>query len=161
MKRNSLFFGLILILIGACKPGLPDDVAEAYAAIGEVDFNLDITPLLSDRCYHCHGAAGEQRKAGLRLDSREGLFSANKNGDHAFAGGKPGKSEAILRILSDDPEIQMPPPESNRFLSAREKALLIKWVEDGAEWKEHWAFIPPERPSVPPDRSAPHPRGTG
>jgi hypothetical protein len=115
----------------------------------EIDFNLDVKPILSDRCYHCHGPDKNKRKGKLRLDTRDGLFEALENGEKAIVPGKLTRSAAIERILHTDPELMMPPPESNRFLSDREKAILIKWVESGAEWKEHWAYIPPEKANPP------------
>ncbi|MCA6074744.1 DUF1553 domain-containing protein [Fulvivirga sedimenti] len=115
----------------------------------EIDFNLDVKPILSDRCYHCHGPDKNKRKGKLRLDTRDGLFEALENGEKAFVPGKLSRSAAIGRILHTDPELMMPPRESNRFLSDREKAILIKWVESGAQWKEHWAYISPEKANPP------------
>ena len=110
----------------------------------EIDFNRDIRPILSENCFYCHGQDGAKRKAGLRLDQRAGALSSK-----AFVPGNARKSELVLRILSDDPDEQMPPPGSNRLLSDEEKALLQEWIDQGAEYAEHWAFVPPERPELP------------
>ena len=114
----------------------------------KVDYNYHVKPILSDRCYQCHGPDEKTRKAGLRLDIEKIAFSKLESGSRAFSKGNLNGSESIHRILSTDPEIQMPPPESNLSLSPKEKAILIQWVEQGAEWKEHWSFIPPQKKST-------------
>ncbi|MEM7659293.1 MAG: DUF1549 domain-containing protein, partial [Bacteroidota bacterium] len=138
-------------LLSNCSTPLPSEVEIAYADLPEtVDFNFHIRPLLSDRCFHCHGPDEASRSAGLRLDQADAAFGALPESDgHAFVEGNLRKSAAWQRIVSDDPEYQMPPPESHLSLSAREKALIAKWIEQGATWKPHWAFIPPTRPEVP------------
>lgn len=135
------------LLVISCGPDLPDDVAIAYDDLPEiVDFNFHVKPILSDRCFNCHGPDENTRKAGLRLDVAEEAFSTLSSGARAFVANKPARSSSVQRILSDDPEIQMPPPESNLSLSPTEKAMIIKWIEQGAEWKNHWAFVKPEKP---------------
>ncbi|MFY0652394.1 MAG: DUF1553 domain-containing protein [Cyclobacteriaceae bacterium] len=129
---------------------IPKDVNLAYEELPQVlDYNIDVKPILSDRCYHCHGPDVETRSADMRLDTKDDLFAKTKSGNRPFVSGNLKKSAVIERILSDDPEFMMPPPESNRSLSAEEKAMLVKWVEDGAEWKEHWAYITPEKKTPP------------
>ena len=98
-----------------------------------------VKPILSDRCYACHGPDENARKANFRLDTEEGAFSALENGGHAFSAGNSSSSEAIERILSDNPNEQMPPPDSRLSLTASEIAILVKWVDQGAEWKQHWS----------------------
>ncbi|WP_289644953.1 DUF1553 domain-containing protein [Maribacter aestuarii] len=114
-----------------------------------IDFNFHVKPILSDRCYTCHGPDANSRKAGLRLDIEENAFATLESRNTAFVKGSPGSSESIRRILSSDPEVQMPPPESNLSLSKTEKAILIKWIEQGANWKKHWAFLQLEKPNIP------------
>jgi hypothetical protein len=116
-----------------------------------VDFNLHVRPILSDRCFACHGPDAPARQAGLRLDRREGAFAELPSGHRAVVPGRAGRSALVERILSDDPSWKMPPPESRLVLEEREKALLVRWIEEGAEWKPHWAFIPPTKPAVPDD----------
>ncbi|MFY0689353.1 MAG: DUF1553 domain-containing protein [Cyclobacteriaceae bacterium] len=141
---------IISVLFVQCGQDLPEEVTTAFASLPEVvDYNIHVKPILSDRCYHCHGPDEETRAAGLRFDTREGLFAKSEFGNKPFAKGSLSKSAVINRILSDDPEIMMPPPKSHRALDAKEKAVLIKWVEDGAVWKEHWSFNVPEKPRVP------------
>ncbi len=151
-KIHSILLAIaILTLFVGCGYQLPEDVAAAYNDLPEtVDFNFHVKPILSDRCYKCHGPDDNARKAEFRVDLEEVAFSKlKKEGGYAFVPGKVGKSVAWRRIISDDPDFHMPPPESNLSLTAKEKALITKWIEQGAEWKEHWAFIPPEKPEIP------------
>lgn len=99
-------------------------------------------------CYLCHGPDPSGRKADLRLDTFEGATAVLKEGGHAITPGNPSKSQLVYRIFHEEEDQVMPPPESNYKLTAREKALLEKWIDQGAEWKEHWAFIPPST-SIP------------
>ena len=123
----------------------------------EIDFSRDIQPILAENCYHCHGPDAPHRKAGLRLDQRDAAFAGGKSELAAIVPGKPDASELILRILSHDPEEVMPSPDSNRKLTEAQKDLLRRWVAEGAQWAEHWAFLPPVRPAVPPIAPRPSP----
>ena len=147
--RLTLILSLILII--GCRPSLPDDIKFAYQDLPEkVDFNFHIKPILSDRCYKCHGPDDNARQADFRLDLEETAFAKLKKSEgSAFVHRNIGKSVAWQRITSDDPDFHMPPPESNLSLSNKEIALITKWIKQGAEWKQHWAFIPPEKPTVP------------
>ncbi|MFY0652898.1 MAG: DUF1553 domain-containing protein [Cyclobacteriaceae bacterium] len=138
-------------MLSNCQTSLPEEVKTAYEELPEtVDFNFHIRPVLSDRCFACHGPDELSRKADLRLDTEEAAFGQlPESGGKAFVKGKLNKSIAWQRIISDEPEFQMPPPDSHLSLSAEEKALIAKWIEQGAEWKAHWAFIPPVQASVP------------
>ncbi len=140
-----------LFFLSNCQPALPGEVAEAYERLPEqVDFNFHIRPLLSDRCYSCHGPDAESRKAGLRLDEEASAFAPLiESAGQAFTKGSLAQSVAWQRIISDDPNFQMPPPDAQLDLSPYEKALIAKWIEQGANWKGHWAFIPPVREEVP------------
>ena len=115
----------------------------------KVDFNRDIRPLLSEHCYACHGPDEAKRKAGLRLDLEEGAFKELKSGGRALVAGDLVKSTLVARIASADPEEVMPPPKHNKPLKPEQVALLKQWVQEGAAWKKHWSFIPPERPGLP------------
>ncbi|MEQ6122512.1 DUF1553 domain-containing protein [Reichenbachiella sp. MALMAid0571] len=148
-NKYSLWSCVLITLI-SCNIEMPEDVSQAYEKLPEeIDFNIHIKPIISDRCYQCHGPDDMTRGADLRLDNPEGMFSKTENGNFAFVSGNLSESASISRILSEDKEYMMPPPESNYFLSAYEKASIIKWVEQGAKWKEHWAFIPPEKRDLP------------
>lgn len=150
-KKRGLLLPLLGLLLSACSSSLPKDVATAYPQLPEkIDFNYHVRPILSDRCFRCHGPDENARKAKLRLDVEEEAFAALEGGNgYAFKAHKPLESEAIRRILSTDPEVVMPTPASKMLLSAREKATLIKWLEQGAEWKAHWAFIAPQQAALP------------
>jgi mono/diheme cytochrome c family protein len=113
-----------------------------------VDFQKQIRSILSDNCYHCHGPDEKTREADLRLDVKDAAFTT-ADGRSIIAPGKPDESELIRRILSTDPEEQMPPPKSGRKLSSAQIELLRDWVSQGAVWKDHWAFVPPVSPTLP------------
>ncbi len=141
---------LLFVLLSNCQGVLPEEVETAYQKLPEqIDFNFHIRPLLSDRCYSCHGPDENTREAGLRLDQEEAAFAQLESGGQAFTKGNLTKSSAWQRIISDDPDFQMPPPSSHLSLSSHDKALIAKWIEQGAKWKRHWAFIPPIQPEVP------------
>src|SRR5262249_41098170 len=99
---------------------------------------------LSENCYQCHGQDAEARKGKLRLDTREGQ---RKEG--IIVPGKPDESELVFRIFSPHDDERMPPPESHRTLNETQKQTLRRWIEEGANFKEHWAFVPPKSPSFP------------
>lgn len=153
-KIICLGFGLMWLVFPACTPDVPDDIAQAYAELPEkLDFNIHVKPLLSDRCFACHGNDKNKLKAGLRLDDPQAAYGElpESPGKVAIRPGRLRQSEVFHRILSDDPELQMPPPEANLTLSAREKAILVKWIADGAKYQPHWSFIPPEKDITPPE----------
>lgn len=144
---NFKYFGLLIsvFLLYSCQYNVPEELEVAYTDLPEnIDFNYHVKPILSDRCYACHGPDENTRKAGLRLDTEEFAFKMLESGNRALVKGNPEGSECIQRILSNDPELQMPPPESNLSLTKTEKAILIKWVEQGANWSNHWAFLKPK-----------------
>ncbi|MEL7161260.1 MAG: DUF1549 domain-containing protein, partial [Bacteroidota bacterium] len=152
-----LFFVLVFYCV-SCGADLPDAVEAEFASLpARVDFNQHIRPILSDRCWSCHGPDAGSRQAGLRLDTEEGAFATLESGQRAIVPGKPGASEAIARMISDDPELVMPVPESNRSVSPREIALLSRWIEQGAEWKAHWAFLPISAPAAAPNNPIGYP----
>ncbi|WP_276370399.1 PSD1 and planctomycete cytochrome C domain-containing protein [Chryseolinea sp. H1M3-3] len=121
------------------------------AFIDSVDYNLHIRPILSDRCFICHGPDGNARKANLRLDNAEGAFAALKDNPsaHAIVPGAPESSEVYLRISTTDTSQVMPPVKSNLKLTEHEIGLIKKWITQGAKYKPHWAFIPPKQSAVP------------
>jgi len=148
-----LLVAIISLIFLNCQSQLPEDVKASYSALPDrIDFNFHIRPILSDRCFSCHGPDNNSRKGDLRLDLEENAFaSLSESKGHAFVKGNPDNSVALQRMLSNDPEQQMPPPESNLKLTSKEKALIVKWIEQGAEWKEHWAFTAPQTPTIPND----------
>lgn len=114
----------------------------------EIDFTRDVRPILSDNCFRCHGPDENVREADLRLDTLSGL-TEDLGGYSAIDRNQPQQSVLLDRILSDDPDLQMPPPDSNKTLSRAEKETLKQWVLDGAPWEQHWAFEAPTVPSIP------------
>lgn len=134
-----------LFLLHACQSIVPDEVINYEDQIPEVvDYNFHVKPILSDRCFKCHGPDANQRKGDLRLDQSDDAYKESSGSDsrarYVIQPGNLGKSEFVRRILSNDPDYIMPTPESNLTLSEREKAILVRWIEQGAVYKEHWAF---------------------
>ncbi len=110
----------------------------------KLDFNKQIRPILSENCFKCHGADEKQRKGKLRLDVRDQAVAKK-----AIVPGKPDQSKLVERLYTKDPEDLMPPPKENHQLSEADKDTLKRWIAEGAEYKKHWAFIPPVKGSVP------------
>ncbi|WP_143473224.1 DUF1553 domain-containing protein [Flavilitoribacter nigricans] len=150
MKTNFTGFGILSVLLLSLAACQSDSGGEAKLP-KTVDFNFHIKPILSDRCFACHGPDEKARKGDLRLDIKSGAFALLDSADNRYAivPGDLKKSSLIQRITSLDHELVMPPPESNLTLSDYEIELLKKWIDQGAEWKDHWAFIPPEKPALP------------
>ncbi len=121
----------------------------AQKDVSRIDFNRHIRPILSDHCYACHGPDEKKRKAGLRFDRKEDAFKTLKSGDRALVPGDLRKSTLVQRLTSHDPDEIMPPPKEGKPLGAEQVELLIRWVKEGAEWRNHWSFIAPERPALP------------
>ena len=142
-SRRQVFGCLAAALIA-----WPSAVFSAEKKPGAIDFARDIRPLLSDNCFACHGPDAKQRKADLRLDTREGAIA--DLGDYsAVVPGKPTESALVSRILTDDHDDLMPPPDSGKQLTDRQKALLQQWIAEGAEYDLHWAYKPVKRVAPP------------
>lgn len=141
------------VWLTACHKSVdkPADIVAAEAGLPEkIDYNLHVKPILSDRCFACHGPDQAKQQAGLRLDTPEGAYEAlAKSGHTAIVPGDLAGSELVSRILTTDPDEVMPTLKSNLTLSAEEKATLIRWVEQGAEYKQHWSLIAPTMPQLP------------
>ncbi|MCD8535637.1 MAG: PSD1 and planctomycete cytochrome C domain-containing protein [Verrucomicrobia bacterium] len=139
-------FWVIVISVLCCAPYAVLRGGEA----GDIDFSSQIKPILSDNCYACHGPDASKRKAGLRLDNREGVLEVHKkSGRAAVVPGNIQSSHLIDRILSDDPDDVMPPADSGKLLTSHQKDLLTRWVANGAPWEDHWSFKPIQRPTIP------------
>lgn len=132
---HSIMIRPATLLIFACLP----------LHLGAADFNRDIRPILSDKCFACHGFDEETREADLRLDTEEGAFM-DLGGYKAIEPGKPDDSEAWLRIVTDDEDDIMPPKKFHKELTAEEKKLIKEWISEGAEYQIHWAYQPLEKP---------------
>lgn len=137
---------------------LPEDVVVAYKNLPvALDYNQHVKPILSDKCFACHGPDKAKQKAGLRLDLADGAYAPlpESPGKVAISPRNLKKSEVFHRIISTDPSYLMPTPKSHLSLSAYEKAVLIKWIEDGAVYQPHWAFVKPQKKTVPPLKNSP------
>ncbi|HSH93601.1 MAG TPA: DUF1553 domain-containing protein [Roseimicrobium sp.] len=122
--------------------------SSAAPASGKVDFARDVLPILSDKCFHCHGPDEKTQKAKLRLDTEQGMFRS-KDGVTNVVRGKPADSELVRRVLTRDENDMMPPPDSHRSLTDAQKETLKRWVEQGAPWGIHWAFTTIQMPPAP------------
>ncbi len=117
---------------------------------GAVDYNRDIRPILSENCYACHGPDQNKRKAGLRLDRQEEAFAKLESGAHALVAGDLKQSRLIELVSASSDDDRMPPIKTGKRLTAKQIELLRKWVEEGAVWQRHWAYLPPRIPEMPP-----------
>jgi hypothetical protein len=157
-RKNKVLFSLnsiilfICVWLTSCGVDKPDAIVQMEKQLpASIDYNLHVKPILSEKCFFCHGPDKNKQEAGLELATREGALAVLKEnpGKHAIVPGNLSKSQLYHRIVSTDPELQMPPRESNRELTDYEKAVLIKWIEEGAEYKPHWALLKPEKKPLP------------
>jgi hypothetical protein len=124
-------------------------VAFAAPIPDKIDFNRDVRPILSENCFFCHGPDKNKRKADLRLDTREGIFTAIENKRFPAVPGHPERSEIFKRVITTDDDDRMPDPKSGKHLTDHDISVLKKWIEQGAEFKGHWAYIKPVKAAVP------------
>ncbi|HLQ45635.1 MAG TPA: c-type cytochrome domain-containing protein, partial [Planctomycetaceae bacterium] len=139
--RSGIAALIALLLCGRCA--LADLENETLL------FNRDIRPILSDVCFQCHGPDAKQRKVDLRLDRDEQLF-VDREGHRILVPHDPLQSELFRRLITTDDDERMPPPSSGKRLSPRQIETLRRWIEQGAKWQPHWAFLTPSRPPLPP-----------
>jgi hypothetical protein len=144
-------FSLRVCFLVAAAPALAASLPE------RVSFNQHIRPILSDKCFACHGTDSKKRKAGLRLDEAESALKPNDEGVPAIKPGDANASGLWQRVISNDEEEVMPPPKTNKPLSAQEKELLKRWIEQGAPFQRHWAFEAPVKVEPPPAVGARNP----
>lgn len=146
MKRRAIVTAALAVVLAAGWWWWPPPAPAGLPAA--ISFNEHVQPILGNHCLHCHGLDSSTRKAGLRLD-RAAFATAPRKDGAAVVPGRPDASTLVHRILSDDPDEVMPPPESHKTLTATEKAILRRWIADGAVYEDHWAFTVP-RPADPP-----------
>lgn len=149
LKTNTRWSAIFMAL------GMLWSVSTTAHAADTVDFGRDILPILSNNCFLCHGPDAATRKADLRLDVHE---EALRKDHPVIVPGKSAASELVQRVTSDNPRDRMPPPGSNRQLTAAQIELLQRWIDQGATWGEHWAYRPPRRPELPKVQDAAWPR---
>ena len=160
LPMSQTFYLIIVIAViwQGCSERASNEITGSATGKGKIDFNYHVKPIISDKCFACHGPDEKKRQAELRLDTEEGAFKALKSDSNHFAivRGNPEASMMVKRIFSEDPLFRMPPLESNLVLTEAEKNTLKKWIEQGAEYKKHWALLPPaksELPEAPSDRA--------
>ncbi|WP_414661834.1 PSD1 and planctomycete cytochrome C domain-containing protein [Horticoccus sp. 23ND18S-11] len=134
------------LLVGATLLAAAARAQQPAALPDRIEFNRDVRPILSDKCFYCHGPDASHRKGKLRLDVREAALDRD-----AFVPGRPAESTLIEKILSTDADEVMPPPDSNKRLDAREKTILQRWIEQGAAYQKHWSYEPPVKAAIPRD----------
>ncbi|MHC4878489.1 MAG: PSD1 and planctomycete cytochrome C domain-containing protein [Planctomycetota bacterium] len=139
-------YRLLFLALALVAPAFMESTA---VRAGDVSFNRDIRPILSDVCITCHGPGDAEREGGLRLDIRESAIAEADSGEKAIVPGDPAASELIARITSDDESLRMPPADSGKTLTAEQIDLLKQWIKEGAKYEGHWAFTAPQRPDVP------------
>lgn len=140
---RATLFGARLFLMALFGLGLLAGEGR-LAAEDRIQFNRDVRPILSDNCFACHGPDASSRQADLRLDLRDAAIEAA-----AIVPEKPDASSLIERILSEDADSQMPPPEANKHLTPRQKEILKQWIAEGAEYQKHWSYEPPVKAEIP------------
>lgn len=149
--KKVLFLILIHIIFGCKEVEVPKEVTLAMDSINEeVDYNIHVKKILSDKCFSCHGNDAKKQKADLRLDIADAAYSKKtESGMKAIVPGDISNSDFVHRILSDDPDYLMPEPSSHLTLTTYEKAILVKWIKQGAKYKPHWAFVAPQKTTAP------------
>ena len=150
-RNKVLVISAGLILIGLTLYFITSGKEEEGGVPDVVDFNFHVRPILSDRCFKCHGPDANKRQANLRLDTEEGAFAALKEdpSKHVIVPGDPMQSALYARLINPDTAEVMPPPSSNLSLTKNEIEIIKKWIAQGAKYKKHWSFIAPARPKVP------------
>src|SRR5262245_35009927 len=143
MTPTLLPRGRVLLLLALLAPA--GVRADGPAKARKLDFNRDVRPIVSDNCFACHGPDRKKRKAKLRLDA----FDATLTKGGILVPGKAGQSELVKRLEIKTPGKQMPPKKSGKKLTAAQIATLKQWVNEGASYSQHWAYVPPKRPVLP------------
>lgn len=163
MKKNIYYFLIPFLAILALKYFDSFSVSEQITGVESseilisqknipetVDFNFHVKPIISDKCFACHGPDEKERAANLRLDTEDGLYQLTEElSSYVVDKKSPKKSEMLNRIFHENPSIVMPPPESNLVLSDYEKEILNKWILQGGKWKKHWSYNKPNKPQLP------------
>jgi len=143
MNNRSFNWWSVRLTVWLCVCASP--ISSWVHATDSVAFNWDVRPILSENCFACHGNDQSKREADLRLDDPESALSGERFGGPVAIPGSPDESELIRRITSTDPDERMPPPESGKTLTIKQIDTLWQWIDEGAEYEEHWSFIPPSR----------------
>jgi hypothetical protein len=151
VRNGRYILGATLVLVLLTRWGLaPGAGPDGSIGTPAVNFDREIRPILADNCFTCHGPDDKQRKAKLRLDLRENALGHGS----VIVPGQSAQSELLARITADEPTQRMPPPKTGKRLTVRQIELLRRWIDEGAKWSDHWSFVPPRRPPLPPVRDA-------
>lgn len=160
MRLNKALIGGIVLFVVVFAIGrwatstsleIPADIQTAMDNLpGDLDYNIHVKKILSDKCFSCHGPDAKKQKGDLRLDVADAAYNKEtESGLYAINAGSISKSEVAHRILSDDKTYMMPTPASHLSLTTEEKATILKWIDQGAKYKPHWAFVAPVKPELP------------
>jgi Protein of unknown function (DUF1549)/Protein of unknown function (DUF1553)/Planctomycete cytochrome C len=155
--RLFLPFG-VLALAASSPEFLQAQTPNHASARSAIDFNRQVRPLLAKHCFKCHGPDDKARRAKLRLDGREDALRGGKSGRRGIVPGHPEQSELIERVFAEDEEKVMPPPHTKNPLAKEDKQILKRWIRDGAEYRLHWAFVPPKQQVLPKVKQTTWPR---
>ncbi|MDG2467849.1 MAG: DUF1549 domain-containing protein, partial [Pirellulaceae bacterium] len=139
-------FALLALVLGTLSISGP---RQSMHADDLPEFSRDILPILSENCFACHGPDENVREAGLRLDKQDSAYGELESGLTAVVPGQSGQSELLHRILSDDSDLKMPPEDSGKKLTVKQQEMIKSWIDGGAKWDRHWAFVPPVSPQIP------------
>lgn len=160
MKRKLLLYPLLLTVLlpqrlsaDPKRSTAPRPVSAAPQS-APIDFDRDVRPILAENCYKCHGFDEKQRQANLRLDTRAGAYARLASGRAAIAPGSPHASVALERMLATG-AAHMPPASTGKNVTAAQIALIRRWIAQGGRYSEHWAFVPPKRPTLPAVKAQP------
>ena len=151
VQRRVVLYFFLAYVVAICLTVRQRIVAAQTTPVAKekpVDFDREIRPILSDTCFTCHGPDEKARVSGLRLDTKEGAF-ADRGGYRVIVPEKSGESKLYQRISSQDPAVRMPPAWSGRNLTTKQIDLFRRWIDEGAKWETHWAYVPPTRPPMP------------
>ncbi len=147
--KLKFFIAIAFILMFAVGMLFQSGAQAQQTSVRRIDFNRDIRPILSDKCFACHGPDATAKKIRLRLDSEDSATADLGRGRRAIVAGNVEQSQIIRRITHSDEAMRMPPADFGRKLTEAEIELLTEWIRQGAQWQQHWSFVAPVRPALP------------
>ena len=148
LRRNGICLLIVAVLAVWFSLPIATEAASPEPASARIDFNRDVRPLLSDNCFACHGPDEKQRQAGLRLDTREGAFG-DRGGYRVIVPGQASESRLYQRISHEQEVARMPPPHFEKRPTAEQIDTIRQWIDQGADWQSHWAYVAPQRRELP------------
>ena len=148
LRKTTVLSFLAIAALGICRTPIPPVFGADQSPAARIEFNRDIRPILSEKCLHCHGPDSSTREADLRLDDPKNALQP-RDGYQIIDRKHPRQSELIQRLLTSDESLKMPPVDSGKEISPEEIDLLQRWIAGGAEYQQHWSFLPPRRSKLP------------